>query len=40
LYRGAKIAAIAQANKIARIARAVMTRGEVYRRPAESRAAA
>lgn len=38
--RGAKVAAVAQANKMARIAWAVMTRGEVYRRPAESQVAA
>ena len=38
--RGAKVAAVAHANKIARIAWVVMTRGEVYRRPAESQAVA
>ena len=34
--RGAKVAAVAQANKTARIAWVVMARGGVYRRPAES----
>lgn len=38
--RGAKVAAVAQANKIARIAWAVMARGEVYRKPVETPAAA
>ena len=37
--RGAKIAAVAQANKTARIAWAVMARGEVYRKPVETPAA-
>ena len=36
--RGAKVAAVAQANKTARIAWSIMTCGGVYRRPAENQA--
>ena len=35
-----KVAAVALANKMARMAWALMTRGEVYRRPAAAGAAA
>jgi transposase len=38
--RGAKIAAVAQANKTARIAWALMTRGETYRKPNQALKAA